>query len=175
MIELVARMRGIGVVQAARKIAHDFAVDLEHEREAREDEVIASAIGPLRPRHEVVQALGIRPETAKAFGAGYSAERDRFVIPIFDDQGAYLSHVAVKAGERDSYPEKFDGRQIFFNAHRVFPAECLYGTDAPLNVLRAHQDGLVNAVSIFGTYDADRLYGLSYFVRRRKIARVEFF
>ncbi len=37
---------------------------------------MASPVGPLRPRHEVVHALGIRRETAKAFGAGYCAGRE---------------------------------------------------------------------------------------------------
>ncbi len=175
MIELVARLRGISAVQAAREIARHFTVDLAPEKDGREDEAIASPVGPLRPRHEAVQALGIRPETAKAFGAGYCAERDRFMIPIYDDRGKFLAHVAMKAGERDSYPDGFDGKHLLFNAHRVFPAECLYVTDAPLNVLRAHQDGIVNAVSIFGAYDADRLHALSNFIRRRQIARVEFF
>ncbi len=134
-----------------------------------------SPVGLLWPRHEMVQALGVRPETAKAFGAGYCAEYDRFVVPIFNDHGALLSHVGVKARERDSYPDGFDGRQVLFNAHRVFPAECLYVTDSPLKVLRAHQDGPVNAVSIFGVFDADRLFALSSFVRRRKIEWVKFF
>lgn len=176
MIELVARFRAIGVVQAAREVARHLAIDLTPTHKEREDdEAIASPVGLLWPRHEMVQALGVRPQTAKAFGAGYCAEYDRFVVPIFNDYGALLSHVGVKAGERDSYPDGFDGRQVLFNAHRVFPADCLYVTDSPLNVLRAHQEGRVNAVSIFGVYDADRLFALSSFVRRRKIEWVKFF
>ncbi len=176
MIELVARVRTIGVVQAAKDIARHFAIHAAHDTKEREhEEVIASRAGLLWPRHEAVQTLGVRPETAKAFGAGYCAELDRFVIPIYGDQGAFLSHVALKAGERDHYPEGFEGNALLFNAHRVFQAECLYVTDAPLHVLRAHQDGLVNAVSIFGHYDTDRLHELSNFIRRRNIARVEFF
>jgi len=172
MIELMARTRGISVVQAAREIANHFS---EAKLEREEHEVITSPASALLPRHEMVQTLGIRPETAKAFGAGYCAEQDRFVIPIYDDRGTVISHVAVKAGAPDSYPEEFDGKALLFNAHRVFPAECLYVTDTPLNVLRAHQDGIVNAVAIFGVYDADRLHALSNFIRRRQIGRVEFF
>ncbi len=122
-----------------------------------------------------MQAFGIRAETAKAFGAGYCAELDRFVFPIYDGAGQFLSHVALKGGGRDHYPDGFDGKALFFNAHRVFAAECLYVTDAPLRVLQVHQDGLVNAVSIFGVYDADRLHAISNFIRRRRIARAEFF
>ncbi len=66
MIELVARMRGIGVVQAAREIAHYFGFEGEHEQSS--GEVIAFPASECRPRHDVVQALGIRPETAKASG-----------------------------------------------------------------------------------------------------------
>jgi hypothetical protein len=85
MIELVAGLRSISVVQAAQEIARYFAVDPAHDGEEVEDEIINSPVGALRPKHEAVQALGIRPETAKVFGAGYSAElQGRFVIPIFD-------------------------------------------------------------------------------------------
>jgi DNA primase len=175
MIELLARVRAVSAVQAAREIVRHFVIDAGGRGEQHEDAIIASPAGALRPKHEVVQALGIRPETAKAFGAGYCAERDCFVIPIYDDRGKYLSHVAVKAGEGDRYPDEFDGRLLLFNVHRVFPAECLYVTDAPLNVLRAHQDGIVNAIAIFGPYDPDRLFALANFVRRRQIGRVEFF
>lgn len=174
MIELVARVRSVSVVHAARNIADHFPIETT-DKERDRGEVIASPLGLLLPRHEVVQALGIRPETAKAFGAGYCAERDRFVIPIYDDRGTVISHVTVGVGERDIYPDGFDGKALFFNAHRVFPAESLYVTVAPVNVLRAHQDGIVNAIAIYGEYDADRLFALSSFVRRRKITRVEFF
>lgn len=176
MIELVARVRAVSAVQAAKEIVRLFATDTAHDRGKGEaDETIASPLGALRPRHEIVQALGVRPETAKAFGAGFCAERECFVIPIYDDRGKPVAHVAVKADETESYPDGFDGKALFFNVHRVFPAECLYVTDSPLNVLRAHQDGIVNAVAIFGVYDADRLHALSIFIRRRSIERVEFF
>jgi hypothetical protein len=89
--------------------------------------------------------------------------------------GAYVSYTGIKRDENDFYPEKFDATHVLFNAHRVFPSECLYVTDHPLKVLRGHQDGIVNAVSIFGVYDADRLLALSSFVRRRRLGRVEFF
>ena len=173
MIELVARLRNVSVVQAAREIARHFAIDLDQDGE-REEEVIASPVGMLWPRHEVVQTLGIRPETAKAFWAGYCAKRERFVIPIFDDRGTCVSHIAMKNGERKSYPVGFDGKGLVFNAHRVFPSQCLYVTDSPLTVLKAHQDGIVNAVSIFGIYDADRLIALANFMRRKRVERIEF-
>jgi hypothetical protein len=107
MIELIARLRNISVVQAAQEIARHFAADPAHDGEEVEDEIINSPVGALRPRHEAVQALGIRPETAKAFGAGYSAElQGQFVIPIFDARGAYVSYTGIKRDESDFYPEK---------------------------------------------------------------------
>ncbi len=174
MIELVARLRNVSVVQAARDIARHFAIDLDRDRE-REDEIIASPIGLLRPRHEAVQALGIRPETAKAFWAGYCPEGNCFMIPIFDDRGSCISHVAVTDGGYHTYPEGFDGKGMFFNAHRIFPADHLYVTYSPLMVLKAHQEGIVNAVAIFGAYDAERLIALANFMRRKRVERVEFF
>jgi hypothetical protein len=176
MIELIARLRNISVVLTAQEIARHFAADPAHDGEEVDDEIINSPVGALQPKHEAVQALGIRPETAKAFGAGYSAElQGRFVIPIFDARGAYVSYTGIKRDESDFYPEKFDATHVLFNAHRVFPAECLYVTNHPLKVLRGLQDGIMNAVSIFGVYDADRLLALSSFVRRRRLGRVEFF
>ncbi len=82
-----------------------------------------------------------------------------------------------QAGERDHYPDGFDGKAILFNAHRVFQAEGLYVTDAPLHVLQAHQEGIVNAVSIFGSmmliacmcfrilFDGERSHEWSFFDR----------
>jgi len=174
MIELVARLRNVSVLQAARDIARHFAVDLDQDR-GGDDEVIASPIGLLRSRHEAVQSLGIRPETAKAFWAGYCAEGKCFMIPIFDDRGACISHVAVMDGGYHTYPDGFDGRGLFFNAHRIFPANHLYVTYSPLMVLKAHQEGIVNAVAVFGAYDAERLIALANFVRRKRVERVEFF
>ncbi len=41
MIELVARMHCVSVVQAAREIAQHFGIDAKHEKERDSDEIIA--------------------------------------------------------------------------------------------------------------------------------------
>ena len=78
MIELVARVRGVRVFHAAREIAHYFGCEGEHEE--RSGELIAFPIGDLHPRPDVVQACDIRPETAKASGAGVREKVESGVV-----------------------------------------------------------------------------------------------
>jgi DNA primase len=106
----------------------------------------------LQAAHESVQALGVSPETAAHFGAGFAPKgimRGRFAIPIHDSAGGLLAYCgrAVKdESPRLLFPNGFDPRTVIFNANHVIEGDLFLVRD-PLQVLTAHESGIENVVA----------------------------
>lgn len=135
----------------------------------------------LQPSHELVQGLGVAPETAEAFGAGYSPKgimRGRLAIPIHDRDGRLLAYCgrALK-GESPmlTFPNGFDLADVIFNAERVVAGE-LYLVRDPLQVLVAHESGIDNVVAFLTeNIAAQQLEMLTSLMDERQCDTVELF
>lgn len=106
----------------------------------------------LQPTHEGVQALGVSPETTRAFEAGFAPKgimRGRFAIPVHDQAGVLLAYCGRALGEESPvllFPNGFDPRSAIFNANRIVEGDLFLVRD-PLQVLTAHQNGIENVVA----------------------------
>jgi hypothetical protein len=73
--------------------------------------------------------LGVSPETATAFGAGYAPKgimRGRLAIPIHDRAGkllAYCGRAVKNESPVLSFPNGFDPAGVIFNSHRLVTGE----------------------------------------------------
>jgi hypothetical protein len=106
----------------------------------------------LQPDHPLVQALGISKETAAHFGAGYAPKgimRGRLAIPIHDVDGTLVAYCgrALK-GEEPKYvfPSGFDPAMHMFGIAQIKPGTLTLVRE-PLEVMKAYDNGVVNAVS----------------------------
>jgi hypothetical protein len=135
----------------------------------------------LEAAHEAVQALGISPETAQTWGAGYAPKgimRGRFAIPIRDRTGTLLAYCgrAVK-GESPTltFPNGFDPHQVIFAAERVTNGP-LYLVRDPLQVLTAFEAGVENVVAFLtDAISAQQLEQLAALMDERKCESVELY
>jgi hypothetical protein len=178
MIDLAARVQGVTVREAALAI-HTYAAS-----PAKVPTQAAGTSGPLQSLdyliadHPLVKQLGITPETAQAFNAGYAPKgimRGRFAVPIVSETNNLLAYVGIKPGEGDLYPTKFNPYGTVFNAHRVYRSEVLHVTYDPLNVLKAHQRGTTNVIAILGGFTKPNLTTLLAFMARKGIEQTQFF
>lgn len=180
LITLVAKVRGVSAKEAASLIARHFGVGADTGKglrtvsrdgahpaasgnsspqpapELREGPASARSLQPLtylEAGHELVQALGVSPETAAAFGAGYAPKgimRGRLAIPVRDPSGTLLAYCG-RAFRQESpvltFPSGFDPAGIVFNADRIHAGE-LYLVRDPLRVLTAFESGIDNVVAL---------------------------
>ncbi len=106
----------------------------------------------LEPGHELVQALGISPETAAHFGAGYAPKgimRGRMAIPIHDRDGELLAYCGRTVRNESpilTFPNGFEPAGTIFNTNRIGAGE-LYLVRDPLQVLVAFESGIENVVA----------------------------
>lgn len=106
----------------------------------------------LQPEHPSVKALGISPETAKHFGAGYAPKgimRGRLAIPIHDQNGvlvAYCGRALKDESPSLIFPTGFRPDELIFNAHQSHAGQLTLVRD-PLQVLAAFEGGIDNVVA----------------------------
>ena len=104
--------------------------------------------------HPSVQALGISPETALHFGAGFAPKgimRGKLAIPIHDAQGQLVAYCGrTVSDENPSYifPKAFQPAEHIFNAHHLHEGPLTLLRN-PLSVLKAHEGGIDNVVACF--------------------------
>jgi DNA primase len=134
----------------------------------------------LQPEHEAVQALGVSPEACTAFGSGYAPKgilRGRLAIPIHDHTGqkllAYVGRAIGDEEPRLAFPKNFEPGTVIFNAHRVQRGDFAYLASDPLEVLKAHDNGVENVVACLGVLDADFLQVLSLWMDEHQIESIE--
>ena len=133
----------------------------------------------LLPEHPAVQALGISPETCSHFGAGYAPKgimRGRLAIPIHDHDGELVAYCGRAVnGESPAliFPIGFQPAEHVLGAHLVKPGP-LYLMRDPLDVLKAHEGGIDNAVAFLSeVLVPQQLEMLSSFMDERKCETVE--
>jgi hypothetical protein len=102
----------------------------------------------LEPEHPSVQALGISPATAEAFGSGYAGKgvlRGRYAVPIHSKDGTLLAYVGIAVSKEQSPKllfHNFDPASTIFNAHRLAEGGDLFVCRDPLQVLLAVENGV---------------------------------
>ena len=135
----------------------------------------------LQAEHEAIQALGVSPQTATHFGAGFAPKgimRGRFAIPLHDPYGILLAYCgrALK-GEAPSllFPKDFDPRGVIFNAQRITEGNLFLVRD-PLQALLAFENGIENVAS-FLTDDISvgQLKQLAALMDMKKCESIELF
>lgn len=134
----------------------------------------------LQAEHEAVQALGVSPATAEAFGAGYAPKgimRGRFAVPIHSKDAILLAYVGIAVSKDQQpallFPNGFRHTVQIFNQHRVEEGDFLYVARGPLDVLLAHENGVTNVVSFFGDITSDALQALSLMLDERQVPSVD--
>lgn len=178
MIELVAKARGVSVKQAAQEIAAHFGLGGQKPPAASERSSPLTPLDYLQTDHPALAALGLRPETLTAFGAGYAAKgimRGRLAIPIHDDDGTLLAYCGRSLNESEpglTYPKGFDPNTVILNAHQIGPG-ILYAVRDPLALLKAHQNGISNVIAFLHEITPSLLDMLATIMRERDATSVE--
>jgi hypothetical protein len=128
----------------------------------------------LQPEHEAVQALGVSPETAKRFGAGYAPKgilRGRLAIPIHDRAGVLIAYCGRAVREEEPkliFPNGFDPASVILNAHRITAGDLALVRD-PLHVLTACESGIENVVALLtATANAAQLSALAALMQEKQ-------
>lgn len=102
----------------------------------------------LEPKHPAIQALGISPATAAAFGSGYAGKgvlRGRYAVPIHGRDGTLLAYVGIAVSKEQSPRllfHNFDPGSTIFNAYRLAEGGDLFVCRDPLQVLLAVENGV---------------------------------
>ncbi len=111
-------------------------------------EKILQPLQYLEATHPKVQELGISPETAAMFGAGYAPKgvlRGRLAVPVRSRDGKLLAYCGI-AVEKEQSPRllfhNFDPHSALFNQERVATGAELWICRDPLHVLQAVENGI---------------------------------
>ena len=111
-------------------------------------------------QHPYLQARGIRPATARAFGAGYYGGpgllHGRVVIPIRNDRHELIAYAGRSLnGEEPKYrlPPGFHKSQVLFNLNRARDAgsETVVVVEGFFDAIKVHQAGYRNVVGLMGS------------------------
>jgi hypothetical protein len=187
IIKLVARVKKVEQKEAAQLIAEQF--DTEPKGTVPKTAVSTvpqnqkgqlKPLDYLQPEHELVQAVGISPETCQAFGAGYAPKgimRGRLAIPIRARDGTLLAYVGRRvngAGPLLMYPNGFDPAAVIFGADRVSEGT-LYLVRDPLQVLTAYEAGIENVVALMDEITPQLLEQVAALMDEKRCGLCDFF
>jgi DNA primase len=197
-IALTAHIKGIGNKAAADQLAERFGTVLNStgtvtstvsKKQATTPPAPTGAQEkPLQPlqyleaTHPKVQELGISPETATVFGAGYASKgvlRGRFAVPIRTSEGTLVAYVGI-AVEKEQSPRlvfhNFDPTSVIWNCERVTEGGDLFVCRNPLEAMLAVENGIsADTVVAFLTdgVAAVQFEQLSSLMDTKKIERCE--
>lgn len=161
VIALVAHIKACSMKQAAEDLAaanglnNAVAVEKQSQFPEERNKEAARSLQPLaylQAEHPNVQALGLDPETCDRFGAGYAPKgimRGMLAIPIYDQTGSLVAYCGQSIKSQIDplkFPKGFDPTQHLFGLQQVQKGTLVLAHD-PLEVLRASQNGIENAVS----------------------------
>jgi DNA primase len=165
VIALVSHVREIGARDAAEEIVSRYCTvqstgtstgtvrhgtvpaDTEPQSGSGEEHPGNRTLQPLsylQSEHELVQALGVSPETCEFFGAGFAGKgilRGRLAIPIHDLNGELVGYCG-RAVKDDQTPlllfhKEFQPALYVFNLHRADGQ--ITTTNDPLDVLMEYE------------------------------------
>jgi DNA primase len=180
ILDFVSKKEGVGVREAALKIAEWFSVESERPKkspgpakdgkkdnlpEKKQNQPLTFGLRNVDSGHEYLRTRGISRETAEHFGVGYydgkGMMKGRIVIPIHSKNGelvAYAGRVVdddtiSETNPRYRLPEGFLKSMEIFNLHRVSKA----GDRATLvegffGVLKLHELGITDGIAIMGSF-----------------------
>jgi len=194
MIALVAKLRGCEQAEAARFIAEGTGTGSGNRtvpgngnsspqpREERRRGFDAEAYAKgLDVAHAALGPLGIAPETLREWKAGYAAagvNRGRLALAVVSKDGAIVGYAGRALAEETpalSFPNGLSPAEFIFGAHRVAEGE-LHLVRDPLDVLRAHENGVENVVSFLTeAVTAQQLEMLASLMDEKKCATVSLF
>ena len=194
LISLVAKVKGVSAKEAASLIAGHFGSgtvpgnrsvpgNSSPQPQTRPETAGGRTLQPLpylEAAHERVQALGISPETAAHFGAGYAPKgimRGRLAIPIHDRDGRLLAYCGRTVKDESptlTFPNGFDAASVIFNANHVVAGE-LYLVRDPLQVLVAFESGIENVVAFLAEITPQSLEMLAATMDEKKCDTVDLF
>jgi len=192
MLALYSRARGGSVREAAEAIAGKFGVG---ENAATKRAATAPSTTPpsptegklkpldyLQPEHELVQALGIGAETARAWEAGYAPKgimRGRFAVPIKSLAGELVAYVGVAVSQDQSphllFPTGFKPDAVIFNAHAIERGETVYVARDPLQVLQASENDVANVVAFLADISVDAVKALAVMMDEKDVPSIDLF
>jgi DNA primase len=195
-IALVAKMRGLKQNEAAHAIEAFFGTVPTTSPAGATTTVHKTASPPLPqcerpgfdpveyakrldPAHPSLAALGISPETLQAFSAGYASTgllRGRLALPMRDTQGKILGFCGRALDGKEPhyiFPKNFQPSNVAFNWDRVRDTDFAYLCTDPIDVLKAHEGGIDNAIAALGGMDATFLQVLSLWMEENHIAAIE--
>lgn len=198
LIALVAHIRSCKANEAANLIAEHFETSTgsapqngtgprsrnnspSPPEKGRSPEQSLKPLDYLLAEHKSVQALGVSPETARHWGAGYAGKgimRGRFAIPIHDRDGTLLAYCG-RAVSRDQqpaliFPNGFQPDSVIFGANRIDAGPLTLVRD-PLDVLIAFESGVENVVAFLSHITRQSLEMLASLMDESKCEIVELF
>lgn len=148
VIGFASHIKGIAAKDAASFLAQSLSPS-PPERNSGKDHG-ARTIHPLshlEPDHEEVQKLGISPETAKRFGAGFTSRgmaRGNVVAELRDAANNLVAYVGL--GPDMWLPKDFDATELVFGMHLIQEGE-VYLAATPHQVVTMAESGIENAVA----------------------------
>lgn len=187
-LSLVSRVRGCTIREAAEAITEHFGNPTvpdkrETNSSSRQDrrgfdvEAYAKA---LDPAHEALKPLGMAPETLREWKAGYSNSgvlRGRLALPITGKDGTIIGYMGRAVKDESptlTFPNGVTPSEHIFGADRVGEGE-LYLVRDPLDVLKAAEGGIENAVCFLCEITPQMLEMLASLMDERKAATVTLF
>ena len=192
VIGLIAHIKGISMKDAANVLADSFNKKSQP-KPAAPIETVPSNSSPkkekaglnpltyLQQEHPLVQALGISPETAKTFGAGFAPKgimRGRFAIPIHDTSGVLVAYCGQAIADESPaliFPNGFQPSEYIFNANQVREGPLTLVRE-PLQALKALEGGIENVVAFLtDTITPQQLEMLASLMDQRGCEAIEHF
>jgi DNA primase len=128
-IKLVKLIRGVELRDAALMIQEHFngSPAPKDDRALQLERVLER----LQPEHELIQAMGISADTARAFESGYNATgklQKRYCVAIRDLQGILIAFAGLALDEEPIEFVNFDPTKAMLNQHRLAGELTLYRT-----------------------------------------------
>ncbi len=161
LIKLVAHVRGCSQNEAAQLIQSQIGgtvptvparacgtVPYSSSTAPQKEKAGLNPLTYLELEHPAVQALGISPATAQAFGSGYAGKgvlRGRYAVPVHGKDGTLLAYVGIAVSKEQSPRllfHNFDPSSTIFNAYRLAEGGDLFVCRDPLQMLLAVENGV---------------------------------
>jgi DNA primase len=182
VLDLVARLEGCGLREAAQKLSGWRSVT-DHVAQPQKTTVTkkTNPVPPLRfqlqgvnVRHPYLGSRGIREATAREFGIGFYAGpglmSQRLVIPIEDEAGrlvGYCGRCLDGSEPRYRFPAGFPKSQVLFNLHRAVATRqpTAIVVEGFFDCLKVYQAGFASVVALMGSalYEPQRRLLMQYF------------
>lgn len=197
VIELVARMRRVGHKEAAQLIVSHFKLNGDSGAGKPQDNAPAPSKATEQGRksqgfdpreymrgldaaHPALKDCGVPEQTIRDFDGGYCSKglnRGRLTLPVHDEKGEILAFMGLALkGETPAvqYPKDFTP-PLFFNVHRLQPGGTLILVQSPMDVLKAWDNGLEDAICPLTPMTPESLDFLAALMRRLERTEVEWY